>query len=1036
MPLATRELLLILRAQDDMSNILSRNGSAIRSLGADAIDSTSKLLGTGLALQTFGGWIRDAGLAAIEFGQESVDAYIEARKQAALTATQAQDLGITVEDALGVVNDLGQQYGTSLEGLHKGLFEILSTVEVTSLEEAKDILEDMALGAIATGSSVGDLAGVTLGTLNAFNLGAEGTLDVLDAVQRAAEQGTQSVVEFAPAFATVIPSAQAFQQSYQDAFGAVAFITKETNLSAAEAGTAVARAFDLFTKSKVRRELKAIGIDVSDLSGDFRGILPIMKDLDDALGGLTEEARRTALEDIFGPNVRAFRFLNPAIKDFESFAAVLGEVNQGVDELSGILGAYALTSEEAYVKSQLLINQWDIFKQEVGKALLPVWDALVDVALELLDAWNQLDPVLREHIIQFVAIAGAVAVIVGGVAAFIGSIKIGLAVLGFLNIGLGEIIGVGGLVSGAFALIAGAAILVWQNWDKIKQYVGPVIDWLQEKLDLLILGIDAFKSAFSGEGITSGGFIGFMEQLGVKADEVRQKVKDFWDILFNGMDPKSVGGKPFQDIGTVGSEIFKLFGDDFILGGKAATREDGVSSTIELIALRTREAWQEASSVFEDVRLGFRDFWDVLTGGPGNVEGGPGSDVSRSGIVTFMEDTAGLIRDSWGELKPALSEIGLGLRQFVKVLLGGTQAGPMMNFGRGSTFVIIMEELAKIIRDVLIPALQEGWDMFKDFLTWFIEELGPGISKVAGTFIDEIGNIWEEVGPTILALETDFRVFFGLLVALFEALSPIIVPILKGLVDAFVVAWNSIAEIVSSALIIISNIIQFIMNLIQGDWDEAWENIKTIGREAWDILVATFSGVVLIIWNIMRGLILAIWGAFLQIVSLFSGLKDRILSALSGIGWWLWNAGKALVRGFINGISSMAQDIRDASKNIGYVAKNAVKAALGIRSPSKIFYEFGQLSMLGLYQGLDTGWQDVNKYISKIDPSSLTMGNVNLNPSGNRRNKTEMLLQRIADILEEQESGIKVQGDLVMEDKNGNGSNELNSWDMIRIAGV
>lgn len=69
-----------------------------------------------------------------------------------------------------------------------------------------------------------------------------------------------------------------------------------------------------------------------------------------------------------------------------------------------------------------------------------------------------------------------------------------------------------------------------------------------------------------------------------------------------------------------------------------------------------------------------------------------------------------------------------------------------------------------------------------------------------------------------------------------------------------------------------------------------------------------------------------------------------------------WAAtGQALVDGFIGGIKSGMDRVKGAVKDLGGAAKNALKDALGIHSPSKVFAELGANTAEGYKQGVDGG---------------------------------------------------------------------------------
>lgn len=94
-------------------------------------------------------------------------------------------------------------------------------------------------------------------------------------------------------------------------------------------------------------------------------------------------------------------------------------------------------------------------------------------------------------------------------------------------------------------------------------------------------------------------------------------------------------------------------------------------------------------------------------------------------------------------------------------------------------------------------------------------------------------------------------------------------------------------------------------------------------------------------------------GAIGRVITLVRGIPGKIKGALSGAGTWLVSAGKDVIRGLWNGLSSMAGWIK--SKVIALVSSilpGPVKKVLGIASPSRLFKQYGRWTSEGLGIGI------------------------------------------------------------------------------------
>lgn len=149
--------------------------------------------------------------------------------------------------------------------------------------------------------------------------------------------------------------------------------------------------------------------------------------------------------------------------------------------------------------------------------------------------------------------------------------------------------------------------------------------------------------------------------------------------------------------------------------------------------------------------------------------------------------------------------------------------------------------------------------------------------------------------------------------AWFIALGPIgwIIAAIIGLVALVILNWEKVSTFTSQAW---SNIVSFITN--------AWENIKT-----------------------------GVSDGINSVIEWFTGLPDRILSALGNLGDLLLNAGKQILQGFLDGLEAGFENVKGFVTGIGsWIADH--------KGPKR--YDLGLLVPAGgwIMDGLNTGLQD------------------------------------------------------------------------------
>ena len=125
---------------------------------------------------------------------------------------------------------------------------------------------------------------------------------------------------------------------------------------------------------------------------------------------------------------------------------------------------------------------------EIGESLMPFIEKLMEVVDKLMDKWNSLDDNQKEMIVKIgliVAAVGPLLVAIGSVISAVGTI---LSFLGTLSAILGivgtAVAGLGApflVIVGIIAAVVAAGVLLYKNWDKIKETANKVATTVKSK---------------------------------------------------------------------------------------------------------------------------------------------------------------------------------------------------------------------------------------------------------------------------------------------------------------------------------------------------------------------------------------------------------------------------------------------------------------------------------------------------------------------------------------------------------------------------
>jgi hypothetical protein len=157
-----------------------------------------------------------------------------------------------------------------------------------------------------------------------------------------------------------------------------------------------------------------------------------------------------------------------------------------------------------------------------------------------------------------------------------------------------------------------------------------------------------------------------------------------------------------------------------------------------------------------------------------------------------------------------------------------------------------------------------------------------------------------------------------------------------------------------------------IWNAIKQFFIDTWNNIKNffLGFFQWfgEFLITSFTNA--------RNTINT-WGT--NVLNFFRDLPGNIVSALGRLGSLLVQAGKDLIMGMVNGVKDMAGNIANAAKDVVSGAIKAAKNALGIKSPSTVFYEIGTNTTQGFDNALLDGQLQVRKSMELLATGGLNL---------------------------------------------------------------
>jgi TP901 family phage tail tape measure protein len=561
----SHELLLVLRARDEASRVLRSFGSAFTELDNAGRKAASNQIAAGAALTSVAVGLGAVAMASIGFMSDAAAEAKEFEQGITLVRTQQDKLKNSTKELGDIVKGVAKDIAVPLDTLDEGLFDIFSSMDV-NITQAEKLLREFSKSAVAGATDLQTAGRATIAIMNAWHIPAEQVTKVLDVQFQLVRKGVGTYEEFASTIGRAIPSAQRAGQSIETLAGMLAFLTRN-GLSAAMASASAGRAFDAFANEKVVGRLEKMGIQVRDAGGEFRDMGGVILDLQKKLAKLTDPERAAALADLFqgaGGTIQARRFYDLVLKDAQSaemFVGLVGDMSRASGEFTKAYDAMAGTAQN---QTQVLKNQWEIFKVELGDALMPVLKEVLKVLQGLFEWWNNLGEGTKKTItyifIGVTAFAALLAVILGIAGIF--AMVSGMAAL--LGIAMGKLILIVLAVAAAIAVLVAIGYLIWKNWDTIKAALVAAWEWVWDKIGPVVKAIR--------DGIVSAFFW------------VRDKLVEFWDWLYAHFVGPMI-------------ELFVKMGDDISKAVRAVG--DYITETWDRISEWTSSRWAGIKQVLE-----------------------------------------------------------------------------------------------------------------------------------------------------------------------------------------------------------------------------------------------------------------------------------------------------------------------------------------------------------------------------------------------------------------------------------------------------
>lgn len=549
-----------------------------------SLDNVSTKVGKiGTSLERFGGKLTtNLTVPIVTAGGIAISKFAEVDKTMTLTN---ETMGNTAEEADMISQAMKDAAANSVYGMDEAATASLNFARAgLSAEEAASALAPAMNLAAGEGGDLDTVSAGLVGTINAFGDSFENAEHYADVFANACNGSMleiNSLSDSAGIAANVFATAGYSVQDMALYLGVMANKNIDANEAATSLKTGIAR---LVKPAKEGAEwMEQLGIEVTNADGSMKDSLTVQRELHNAFAGLSESEQIAAASAIFGKNQMSkwLALINTAPSEVDSLAQSIDKEGTATEMAEAMMGGFGGSIEK--LKSSL-----DVLMTSLGELASQYLAPVIEKIQGIIDKFLALDDETKQRIIK---IAGIVAT-VGPVILVIGKVISGISGIISVVSGLAAVLpllaGPFGIVLAVIAAVVAIGVLLYKNWDEIKEKASQLGDWIKEKFEFIKLVVTKT-----------------WEFIKEKAIETWNNIKDTVSNVWNGIKDKVQNSAIGQAVGKVWDAAKKTMTDNLSAMKKAYDEHGGgLKGTVAAMM----------EGVKRQYTAGF-DFLNNLTGG-------------------------------------------------------------------------------------------------------------------------------------------------------------------------------------------------------------------------------------------------------------------------------------------------------------------------------------------------------------------------------------------------------------------------------------
>lgn len=343
------------------------------------------------------------------------------------------------------------------------------------------------------------------------------------------------------------------------------------------------------------------------------------------------------------------------------------------------------------------------------------------------------------------------------------------------------------------------------------------------------------------------------------------------------------------------------------------------------------------------------------------------------------------IIDNADKIKTTIENTRKPIESFTSTLANAmTYVGDKWNEVYDQHIHPLMEALKTGISDTFGKFL----DAYNTYVAPMLERLATKFNELWNThlkpFVDNVAGLIGSIADAVTALWNN--ILKPVIDWIIQNILPVLVPIFESLWNTICNVFGAITDTIGGIIQTFKGLIDFIVGIFTGDWNKAWEGIKTFFTGIWNAIKGVVStvwnaikGIIETVINTIKGIITTVFNAIKTVISnIFNGIKNTVSNIWNGIKNSISNAVNSIKNGIINNFQTAYNRITSIFRNIGSFFSgiwNNIKntfSALGTKIGDAISgaVKSGINGVLGMIEGV------VNKFVNMINGAIDLINNI------------------------------------------------------------